>query len=193
MPARRKILLSVLIVALTGGIAGYGTFSAFTATTSSAGNLIDSGTVAIGDNDSGAVMYSQTNLKPLDSVSKCVKVTYTGSMDADVKLYTTSSIGTLGTYLTLTITPGTGNAAFPDCSDFVADAGGAIFNNTLANFATSHNSYANGLADNPGTSATKWVTNDAVVYKFTLTVQDEENANGQTTNSHAFTWEARNQ
>jgi hypothetical protein len=49
----------------------------------------------------------------------------------------------------------------------------------------------------PG-SQTAWNTNDTLVYRFTLTLQDNNNANGQgsgalTSGSHSFTWEARNQ
>jgi len=40
-------------------------------------------------------------------------------------------------------------------------------------------------------------SNDTLVYRFTLTLQDDNNANGGATplssGSHAFTWEARNQ
>ena len=46
----------------------------------------------------------------------------------------------------------------------------------------------------PG-STTKWVNSDAVVYRFTLTLPSSAPAaaQGLTTGSHAFTWEARNQ
>ena len=193
----RKVLLTLLVLGVIGTLVAYSAFSAFSSTTSNSGNSFAAGTVNIGDNDAGAAMYSVSNREPGDIVEKCIKVTYTGTLDADVKLYTASSIGSLGPYVNLTITPGTqAVSTFPDCTGFVAD-GGNLFNGTLSSFAAAHSSFANGLVDNPGGVATKWVTNDAVVYKFTLTLADDNSANGGssalTTGSHAFSWEARNQ
>lgn len=195
MNIRTKVLLTVLCVGALGSLAAMSVFGAFSATTTNAGNQISAGTVAIGDNDAGAAMYTVTNAKPGDSVEKCIKVTYTGSLDADVHIYTTSSVGSLGQYVDLTITPGTqSSSTFPSCTGFTADPGGAIYSGTLANFATTKNSYASGVVDNPG-SATKWAGNDSVVYKVTATLQSSapEAAQGQTTGAHTFTWEARNQ
>ncbi len=44
----------------------------------------------------------------------------------------------------------------------------------------------------PG-AQTEWDQNDAAVYRFTLTVQEDNNAQGLSIASHDFTWEARNQ
>ena len=196
MNIRTKVLLTVLCVGALGSLAAMGVFGAFSATTTNAGNTITAGSVTIGDNDAGAAMYSLTNAKPGESVSKCIKVTYTGSLDSDVHIFTTSTIGSLGQYVDLTITPGTqSSSTFPSCTGFVADSGGALYNGTLAAFGTTKNTYANGVVDNPGTSATKWTTSDSVVYQFTATLQSSapEAAQGLTTNAHTFTWEARNQ
>jgi hypothetical protein len=191
-----KVLLTALCVGALGSLAAMGVFGAFSATTSNAGNTITAGTVSIADNDAGAAMYSLAAAKPGDSVSKCIKVTYTGSIDADVRIYTTSTIGSLGQYVDLTITPGTQTTStFPSCTGFTADSGGAIYTGTLQNFGSAKNSYANGVVDNPGTTATKWVANDSVVYQVTATLQSSapDAAQGLTTGSHTFTWEARNQ
>ncbi len=196
MNIRTKVLLTVLCVGALGSLAAIGVFGAFSATTTNAGNTITAGSVTIGDNDAGAAMYSLTNAKPGESVSKCIKVTYTGSLDADVRIYTTSTIGSLGQYVDLTITPGTqASPSFPSCTGFTADSGGPLYTGTLASFGTTKGSYANGVSDYPGTSATKWVTNDAVVYQVTATLQSSapEAAQGLTTGAHTFTWEARNQ
>jgi predicted ribosomally synthesized peptide with SipW-like signal peptide len=196
MKTSTKVLLTVLCVGAFGSLAAMGVFGAFSSTTTSAGNQITAGTVTIGDDDAGAAMYSLTNAKPGESVTKCIKVTYTGSLDADVHLYTTSVIGSLGQYVELTITPGTqASPSFPSCTGFVADSGGALYSGTLQSFGTAKNSYANGVVDYPGTSATKWVANDSVVYQVTATLQSAapEAAQGLTTGAHTFTWEARNQ
>lgn len=195
MKTSTKVLLTALCVGALGSLAAMGVFGAFSATTTNAGNNITAGTVAIADNDAGAAMYTITNAKPGESVSKCIKVTYTGSLDADVHIYTTSTIGALGQYVDLTITPGTQTTpTFPSCTGFVADSGGALYTGTLANFATTKNSYANGVVDFPGTG-TKWATNESVIYQVTATLQSSapEAAQGATTGAHTFTWEARNQ
>ena len=195
MNIRTKVLLTVLAVGALGSLAAIGVFGAFSATATNAGNQIEAGTVAIGDNDAGAAMYALTDAKPGDSVSKCIKVTYTGSLAADVHLYTASSIGALGQYVDLTITPGTQAApTFPSCTGFKADPGGSLYSGTLAKFGATDDSFANGIADEPG-KATKWVKGDSVVYQVTATLQSSapEAAQGLTTGAHTFTWEARNQ
>ncbi len=196
MRRKEKILLSFLLVGVLGGLAGLGVFGAFSSTTSNSNNSFAAGTVVIGDNDSNSALYSVSNAKPGQSVTSCIKVTYTGSLGADVHLYTSSTIGSLGQYIDLTITPGTqtGTPTFPSCTGFTADSGGALYTGTLANFASTKNSYANGVVDYPG-STTVWNTNDSVVYQFTATLQSTapDTAQGTSTGSHAFTWEARNQ
>ena len=151
MNIRTKVLLTVLCAGALGSLAAMSVFGAFSATTTNAGNEFSAGTVAIGDNDANAALYTLSNAKPGDSVEKCIKVTYTGSLDADVHLYTTSSIGSLGQYVDLTITPGTqATPTFPSCTGFEADSGGSIYSGTLAGFGAANDSYANGVVDNPG-------------------------------------------
>jgi hypothetical protein len=196
MNTKEKLLLTVLLVGVLGAVAGFGVFGAFSSTTSNSNNSFAAGSVAIGDNDANSALYSVSNAKPGQSVTSCIKVTYTGSLAADVHIYTTSTMGSLAQYIDLSITPGsqTGTPAFPSCTGFTADAGGAIYSGTLQNFANTKNSYANGVVDYPGTN-TSWVTNDAVVYQFTATLQSTapDTAQGTSTGSHAFTWEARSQ
>lgn len=190
----RKVLLTLVVLGTLGSLAGFATFAAFSSTTSNTGNVFAAGTVHLTDNDLDAVLYNVSNQKPGVPTSKCIKVTYAGSLDADVKLYA-SAVATVGQYIDFTLTRGTGSAAFPGCGDFTA-TGGAIFTGTLKGFADTHSSYANGLVTNP-LSATKWIQNDALVYKFDLVLQDDNSANGGasalSTGSHSFTWEARNQ
>ena len=187
----RKVLVSLVVIGLVGTVAGLGAYSAFTSTTTNPGNSFASGTVSIADNDAGAAMYSVSNQKPGDSVTQCIRVSYTGSLAADVKLYTPSSIGSLGQYVDVQVRPGSGNPTFPGCTGFTPDAAD-IYNDTLANFPTS---YAGGILDAGPGSATSWVSGDAVVYRFTVTLRSSapDAAQGLTTGSHAFTWEARNQ
>jgi hypothetical protein len=190
--------LTLGIVAAIGSLAGWATFSAFSGTTSNSGNSFSAGTIVIGDNDAGAALYSVSNQGPTSAtVTKCIKVTYTGSLDASVKMYA-SAVGAVGQYINLTITPGSGvTGAYPSCTGFTAFSSGSIYNNTLKNFADTYTSFATGLATNPD-GATKWVANDFVWYRYQLSLQDDNAANGGaggalSTGSHSFTWEAQSQ
>ena len=194
MSTTRTLAISAGIIGLIGALASIGVFAAFSASTSNAGNSIAAGTVVIADNDAGAAFYNVTNQKPGDTQQKCIKVTYTGSLDADVKIYTPDTIGAIGPYVNLTIEAGTqASPTFPSCTGFTPDAGGPLFSGTLAGFAAANNSYANGILDRPGTVATKWVNNDSVVYRITATLADNDLAQGTSSGTHSFKWEARNQ
>jgi hypothetical protein len=193
---KQKILLSLLLVGVTASVAAFGVFSAFSSQTSNPGNNFSTGTVNIADNDAGTAAYNVSGAKPGTSQTSCVRVVYTGSLDADVHLYTPETIGALGQYVNLTIQPGTQATPNMNCSGFTA-SGSPVYSGTLAGWSTAHNSYANGLGVLPSSSATKWSTNDAVVYQITASLADNNNANGVssalTTGTHSFVWEARNQ
>ena len=173
---KRRLLLTLLIVGVSASLAVFGTFSAFSSTTANGANSFAAGTVFISDNDAGSALYNVSNRKPGDSVQSCIKLTYTGSLAANVRLYTTSTIGSLGPYVTLTIEKGTqASPSFPSCTGFTADAGGPIYSGTLSNFASTRSSYATGLPAFPG-SQTAWNQNDTLVYRFTVTQGEEPKA-----------------
>lgn len=196
MTTRSKILRTLVVLGVLACIAGAGVFSAFSSQTDNPGNVVTAGSVILADNDAGAATYKLTNAKPGDSQASCIKVTYTGTLDASVRIYTPTTIGPLGPSVNLKIEPGTqtGSPAFPSCSNFTPDASGPLFEGTLSSFASEHNSFANGVADNPGASA-KWVTNDSVVYRVTATLSASapDSAQGQSTGEHVLRWEAQNQ
>lgn len=193
MSRTKSLLRTLLVVGAASAAAVLGTFSAFSATTENAGNRLSTGDVDLSDNDSGTAMYFDTNAKPGRTFEKCIKVTYNGSLDADVKLYVADAVGALGDYVDLKITPGTQPATVGLACDagFTAEAGGAIYDGELDDFAAAHSSWANGLADTPE-GATNWASGSNVVYKVQATVQDDPAAEGKDTGAHAFTWEARN-
>jgi len=196
MSNRTKVLRTLVVLGVLACIAGAGVFSAFSSQTDNPGNVVTAGTVKLGDNDEGSALYALTAAKPGDSQASCIKVTYTGSLDANVRIYTPSTIGELGSSVNLKVEPGTQTTpSFPSCSGFTPDSGGPLFEGTLAAFATEHNSFATGVADNPGTVATKWATNDAVVYRVTATLSASapDSAQGKTTGAHIIRWEAQNQ
>jgi hypothetical protein len=195
MNRSQRVLLTVLIIGLIGAIAGFGTFSAFSGTTSNDGNSFSAGTVVLTDNDSNSAMYNVSNAKPGDSATACITVTYTGSLAANVKLYTTSAISSLGSHLNLVITQGTGTVSFgSSCAGFTPDGSGAqIYSGTLATFASTYGGWGSGLPlTNAGGSAT-WSQNDVRVYKFQITLPGSDTTGqGLNTGAHSFTWEAQN-
>ncbi|HEX5714206.1 MAG TPA: hypothetical protein VFX85_12915 [Solirubrobacterales bacterium] len=196
MRNRTKILRTLVVLGVLACIAGAGVFSAFSSQTDNPGNVVTAGSVTLTDNDAGSALYALTAAKPGDSQASCIKVTYTGSLNANVRIYTPSTIGELGPNVTLKIEPGTqASPSFPSCTGFTPDSGGALFEGTLASFAATNNSYATGIVDFPGTAATKWVTNDAVVYRVTATLSASapDSAQGKTTGTHIIRWEAQNQ
>jgi len=193
MANKQKVLLSTLVVGVLCGLTTLGVFGVFSATTQNAGNEISTGTVAISDNDAGSALYNITGAKPGDTVSRCIRTTYTGSLPADVHLYTTSPPGALAPYVDLVITKGTQlNSAFPDCTGFTAD-GAALFTGTLQGFEQTRNTFAAGI-DSAAPGHAVWAPGDSVVYKIDATLQSStpDTSQGNSSGVHAFIWEARN-
>jgi hypothetical protein len=197
MKKRQKVLLSALVVGVLGSLAALGVFGAFSTTTNNAGNEISSGNVTLGDNDAGSALYFITGAAPGTSVTKCIKVTYTGSLNADVDLYTDdNSMGPLAQYVNLTITQGTSTSStFPTCGTFTPSSGGGVlFNGTLKNFSTTYTTNANGIETDPVSEAIGWNQGDSLVYRFQVTLDAAApvTAESQTTGEHGFIWEANN-
>jgi hypothetical protein len=194
MTRTKTVLRALLGVGAAGAIAAFGTFSAFSSTTDNPGNQIATGSVVITDNDLGvSKLIDISGAKPGVDYDRCIRVTYSGTLAADVKLSMPTAVGALASDLDLDVTPGTlpgGTTTFGDCTGFSADAGGNIFGNgagdTLATFQSTYNSWANGLAGGA------WNQGDSKVYRFRVNVQDDA---PQGANTGAFTvkWEARNQ
>jgi predicted ribosomally synthesized peptide with SipW-like signal peptide len=195
MSNRSKVLRTLLLLGVVACIAGAGVFSAFSSQTENPGNVITTGTVNIEDNDGGTALYSIAAAKPGESKTSCIKVTYKGTLPSTVKLFTASTIGALGPYVNLKVEAGTQTTStFPSCTEFTPAASPTVYEGTLSAFATEHATYATGITTNPA-GATKWETNNLVVYRFTATLSSSapNSAQGATTGSHAFTWEAQNQ
>jgi len=192
MDTRTKIVRSLAVVAVVGSLAALGVFAAFSGQTENPGNSVTSGTVEISDNDGGTALYSMSDAAPGETTTRCIQVTYSGSLPADVSLYTADTIDTLGAEVTLDIDAGTQEPFAADCTGFAADTGGGLFNDSLASFAAAHNSFASGIADDPGDVATEWTTGDSVVYRVSATLDADATLEGATTGVHAFTWEAQN-
>jgi len=172
-------------------LVGLGTYSAFTATTTNSGNNISSGTVKIDQHSGATTLYNVTNQKPGDATTKCLRVTYSGSITASaVKLYASAGI-TNGTQYNLEVDRGTGLTTLDgtmSCAGFTQTS--VAYN---GNLGTLGSTYATGV-DGKAAAAT-WATNDAIDYRFIITQNDDTTANAHTSvltsGTHSFTWEAR--
>jgi hypothetical protein len=186
------MLMTLVVVGLAGSAIASAVFSAFSATTTNVDNTISAGTVAISDNDAAATMYAVTNAAPGVITKKCIQVTYDGSLNSAVKLYTDSTLDASAQYINLKITSGTQGTPAMDCTGFAADTAGVIYNDDMTAFATAHNGWSNGLALTNQSNVATWATDDAVVYQFEVNVVDTPAAQGATSDLHTFTWEAQN-
>lgn len=82
-----------------------------------------------------------------------------------------------------------GATAFPACTSFSSES--TIYSGTIQGFKSTNTSFATGVGANPG-AQTRWNQNDTLVYRFTVTLQNNTGAQGLTSRT-GFTWEARNQ
>jgi hypothetical protein len=195
---RSKVLGTLGVLVVVAGVGGFGAFSAFTATTENDNNTIQSGSVSISDTDSvggsAGVLYSATNVKPGSAngpAARCIRVTYNGSLTANVRLYRGSV--TNGSEFQLLVERGSGLTGANNtmsCAGFTSTS--TAYNGTLAGFPSS---YAASTVDGKASAAT-WSNGDSVDYRFTIYVIDDTVANNQTTQlstgNHSIFWEAQN-
>jgi len=179
------------MVVLAGApVLGGRTLAAFTGTTASSGNGVASGTVALGDDDSGAALFSVSNLVPGQSEQKCIVVTYGGSLAAAVKLYADgySSSRALGSYVNLVVEEGSG-ATFAgsgpsSCPGF--SASGTVYSGTVDDFAATRTGYATGVGSFAPSGA-----GQSRVYRFSYTLDGAAPDGVQSgTASLQFVWQA---
>lgn len=187
---KHQLLLSLLVIGVLGSLAAVGTYSAFTATATNTGNIVSTGTVKIDQHAGATTLYNRTNQKPGDSYAACVRVSYTGSIASDVKLYVSSGI-TNGSQYTLTVERGSGLTTLDgtmSCAGFSATS--TAYSGDLGSFATTYAAGYDGKA-----SGVQWATNDGVDYRFTISQTDDPTPNAHTTpassGAHTFFWEAR--
>jgi hypothetical protein len=136
--ARRAALAVVPLALLGSGALIYqASNAAFTASTSTGSNSWSAGNVFVSNSSSGSALFSVTALKPTTAAaatSKCLTVSYTGNLAANVRMYLTGYSSTmrpagppgpvgagttdLGDYLRVIVEEGTGTQT--DCSDFAS-------------------------------------------------------------------------
>jgi hypothetical protein len=187
----RTTTTTVAITAVVVGVVGSGSLvwtasqAAFSDTTDNPTNTWNAGTVILTDDDNGTAMFTATNLKPGSTATKCLAVTYTGTLTATIKLYATTTTGTLMPYLDLVIDEGP-TGTFASCTGFTTAA--TPYTGTLDTFRTTSTNYATGVgtftnATNP-TTKTYRIT-------WTLNANTPDSVQGGTATT-TFVWEAQN-
>jgi hypothetical protein len=189
----RKLLLSALVVGVLGTTATLGVFGLFGATTQNAGNEISTGTVALSDNDAGSALFSIPNAKPGESWARCIRVSYQGTVPADVHAYYIggSQSDSLRPYLNVKIEQGTQAAStFPSCTDFAPDAIGTVYDGPAT--GVTFGNYATGLVTVPA-GQTFWQPGDSLVLRVTLALSAStpDTSQGAKGGTATVVWEAR--
>jgi hypothetical protein len=172
-------------IAAVGVLLVQGSTAAFTASTDSKGNVVESGTVVLTNDGASTAMFNVGNLNGGQTVTRCINVAYDGSLTSDIKLEATAS-GDLAAGLATTVEVGsgaTGGTAF-DCAGFTA-AGAALYSGSLADLGAGHGTYATGLGG--FTNAAKGASKS---YKITMTVSNVVQYQGKSAGVD-FTWEAQ--
>ena len=178
----RSFLAGALVVGTVAFGSG-GTYAAFFSRTSNAGSSFAAGTVYLTDNDDAALMFNLSGMRPSDAPrTSCIKVTYGGSLDADVRLYASVSSTDVEHYVNLKVESGTSSTGFGNCGGFVASS--TLYDGVLSGYPTS---WASGIAD----PANPWTTGATRAYRFTVSLQNDPAAQGKTATA-TFQWEARN-
>ncbi len=137
-------------------------------------------------------MFTASNLAPGATGTRCIAVTSTGTLASLVHLYGTGATTTnaLSSYVTLTVTQGTGGTFAGGCAGFTPLASGSsVYTGTLAAFGTTATNYANGL----GSWAPTGTAPETRVFRFVYTVDvAAPNTTQGGTAAIGFTWEAQN-
>jgi len=217
--ARRALMLSVVPLALigSGAFVWQASYSAFTATTTNGTNSWTTGTVNItNDQSATAVFNGLTGLKPDASLSAlspgntggayaastttsggsaCIKVTYSGSVNANIRMYASISGDTagLGTWTLFTVDAVAGNvadAANPSCSSYPTGStylygASGTTTSTLASFPSTYSGASGTQWANVGTNSAKW-------YRLSWLLPNSVSQTAATTRNitATFTWEA---
>lgn len=183
-PTVRNLLLTVVIVGLLIAAVGAAVFSTYTTVTSNNGNTFKAGEISLSDNDSGSALFTINGFVPGDSFVRCIEVDYTSTqgVQSQVRLWGNTGGNGLDQYLDLKIRRGTQPATTtsgdctgftPDTTDYISSGAGVFYDDTLQRFPDDWT----GGTDDPKPA---WDNGDIVVYEITLTVQNNNNAQGLT-------------
>jgi hypothetical protein len=181
---RTIVVAALLAGVLASGMLVWGSSSAmFAGTTSTPTNSWAAGAVSLSDDDSSTAMFTTaTSIVPGDSGTECIKVTFTGNMNANVRLYASLGGTGLGTYIDLVIDQGNGGDS-STCSGFVMETSTGTL--TMAAFAAARTNYATGFGTWAPTANLQTRT-----YRVAWSIQSNNSAVGKTA-TLALTWEAQ--
>jgi len=174
----------------TLALVGQASYASFSARTSNPGNSFSVGSVTLTDDDAGSALLSLTNLKPGSSGSRCIAVTSSGTVPSSVRLYATDVTTTksLGSYISLTITQGTG-AGFGGCTGFTPlSTGASVYSGTLAGFTSSSTGYTDG--DGSWTPSGNAPETRSYQFAYAVSATTPDTAQGGTA-AFGLTWEAQ--
>jgi hypothetical protein len=134
------LLAGVVIVALVGRASA----AAFAATTTNPGNGVAVGQISLSDDDGGIALFSVSGLMPGQSETRCIEVTYAGSLDPGiVRVFSDGLVAgpaALRDALTIQIEEG---PATGTCDSF--GTGSTTFNGTVTAFDALRTYDAGGL------------------------------------------------
>ncbi|MCA2218542.1 hypothetical protein [Jidongwangia harbinensis] len=191
-PVRRLPLVAVAVVLGflgSGALVWQASQAAYSAQTSVTANTFDSGGVAITNERAGQLIFTSgtSNLAPGDSGTRCVEVTYSGSLAAQVKVYASTYASTgLGQYLVLTLEEGTGGD-HASCAGFTATS--TLINAQTADTAFgagAHSSFATGYYGTWSPTGT-----DTRTYRLTYSLPMATTGGSGTDVEIAFSWAAQ--
>ncbi len=183
------VLLGLTVLAVSTWTA---TSAAFSANSQTPGNSFTAGTVSLTDNGGGTSILVLGAARPTSTLTRCINVTYTGSLTAaDLRLYSGSyqspDAGTdpdgLAPYVTLVVERRPGSAT-STCSNFAGGTGTTVFSGDASVFGASNGTYATGVGSFTPTPGAVYA------YRVTTTVRDDPAAQA-TTMSIGLVWEVR--
>lgn len=190
--ARRLAGAAAALVLATG--AAEVAYAAYGALAGNDANTITTGSVDLGDNDSGQAMLALDSAALGATDVSCIRLNYSGTLEADVRHFADVS-GALAPYLTLKITRGSGASTFDSCTGFEPDVSdhsgagpGVIYEGPLSSFPTTYETAVTDPAS--ASSAEVWTTAEAHDYKFEIALATDSAAAGKSA-SATFRWEAR--
>lgn len=190
---RRAVLAAAVPLGflLSGGLVWQASYAAFGATTTNPGNSWQAGSVALSDDKAGTALFSASGLVPGATQTRCIVVSYQGTVASSVHLYgayadtsfdgDTAVDSALAPYLDVTVDAAPGQ--FAGCVGFTGST--QLYQGTAQGFVASYASFAGGLDTWTPSSNPTYRT-----YRFTYALQDDNAAQGRTLGL-TLTWEAQ--
>jgi hypothetical protein len=183
----RRLSATAAVLLLTGFVAGFGTWAAFSGVTENKPNTFGAGTVELESNDGESQMFEVENMKPGQVEEQCIVVSMVGSLQSTVRMYGISGGDGLADHLQATVwrAPApAGPVSFPACP--TGGTGLQLYSGTVAGLPGDYDLGFGGVL--------LWEPQDAHVYR--IRVELPAQANGAEVQGLTATlqmvWEARN-